>query len=71
MIEPVEPELKDTCLLSIVDRMGGKLTVHRTGRAAGLVMSKEFRGSAITLTREDRAALICQLIELQEDESIE
>lgn len=74
MIDPIDPDMKDMCLLAITDQKGSHLTVHKTSPWAGLVVSKigkELSGVAIQLDRRDRAALIAQLIELQEDETLE
>lgn len=71
MINPIEPELVGKCLLSITDENGSHLTVNRTAKiAAGLVISGSRGGAAIKLSRQERAALICTLIELQEEEDL-
>lgn len=72
MINPIEPGLKGMCLLSITDSKGSHFTVNRTGKlAAGLVMSDPTGAAvAIRLSRQERAALIATLIELQEEEDL-
>lgn len=71
MINPIEPELKGKCLLSITDDHGSHFTVNRTGKlAAGLVVSGSRGAAAIKLSRQERAALIATLIELQEEEDL-
>lgn len=73
MIEPIEPEMQDKALLAIRDMGGHHLTLHKAFGLAGLVMSEnnDIRtGVTIRLDRQDRAALIAALIELQEDETV-
>jgi len=71
VINPIEPQLKDQCLLSITDDGGSHFTVNRTGKlGAGLVVSGVSGWAAIKLSRQERAALIATLIELQEEEDL-
>lgn len=71
MINPIESELEGKCLLSITDDVGSHLTVNRSGKcAAGLVISGARGAVAIRLLRQERAALIATLIELQEEEDL-
>lgn len=71
MIDPIDPDDPGNTKLAIVDTRGGHLTLHHTKDLAGMVMSEPGRApSSVRLTREDRAALIRELIALQEDEGI-
>lgn len=71
MIDPIDPTLQDICALALVDSTGSSLTLHRTGGFAGLVMSEQGRlPVSIQLDRKDRAALICELMKLQQDKAI-
>lgn len=72
MIDPVDPNDNSGMLLSLRSRYGSALTVHHTAGLAGFVVSDpDGPGSAaINLDRQDRAALIAVLIELQEVEDL-
>lgn len=71
MIRPIPPEVQDRVLLMATDQLNGSLTVHRSNGFVGLAISDmDGDTAAYQPSREDRAALIRVLIELQEDEGL-
>lgn len=71
MLDPIHPELQAAGLKMAIRDVGGSvLTLQVVQNAVGIGVSEGAAISAVQVTREDRAALIAALIEIQENETL-
>lgn len=72
MIVPVPAAVTGSIALMAKDKLGGSLTIHKSGGLCGMAINDcDGDTAGFLLNRDDRAGLIAALIELQEDEGLE